>query len=146
MPKGIRHGEERHVVHSLSLEKSLSKIHRLIRPISCIPRQLQDGSRGRSHGKACGFAWLPPARSLVSRFQIQRLFKSGEFKKKKKRRNFCKSRNFFLRLKRFYSEQTNAFETRRFDIFGFPLSFFKALTQDNDSKLQISSLVYSVVH
>lgn len=32
MPKGVRHGEERHVVHSLSLEKSLSEIHRLIRP------------------------------------------------------------------------------------------------------------------
>lgn len=27
VPKGVRHGEERHVVHSLSLEKSLSEIH-----------------------------------------------------------------------------------------------------------------------
>lgn len=43
VPKGIRHGEERHVVHSLSLEKSLSEIHRLICSISCTPRQLQDG-------------------------------------------------------------------------------------------------------
>lgn len=30
VPQGVRHGEERHVVHSLSLEKSLSEIHRLI--------------------------------------------------------------------------------------------------------------------
>lgn len=31
VPKGVRHGEERHVVHSLSLEKSLPEIHRLIK-------------------------------------------------------------------------------------------------------------------
>lgn len=29
MPKGVRHGEEGHVVYGLSLEKSLSEIHRL---------------------------------------------------------------------------------------------------------------------
>lgn len=34
VPKGVRHGKERHVVHSLSLEKSLSEIHRLILSLS----------------------------------------------------------------------------------------------------------------
>lgn len=84
VPKGIRHGEERHVVHSLSLEKSLSEIHRLIRPISCIPRQLQeDGSRGGVTAKRAALrGFLRPARSSLI-FQIQRLFKSGECKKRK---------------------------------------------------------------
>lgn len=36
VPKGVRHGEERHVVHSLSLEKGLSEIHRLIKSPSSV--------------------------------------------------------------------------------------------------------------
>lgn len=36
VPKGVRHGEERHVVHSLSLEEGLSEIHRLIQSPSSV--------------------------------------------------------------------------------------------------------------
>lgn len=108
VPKGIRHGEERHVVHSLSLEKSLSEIHRLIRSISCIPPQLhQDGQRGRSHSKARRFVWLSlslaRSLSLFSHFQVQRQFKSGE-SVKKKREKLPQVPRLFLRLKHFYSE------------------------------------------
>lgn len=43
VPKGVRHGEERHVVHSLSLEKSLSEIHRLIQSASPV-REMSSSS------------------------------------------------------------------------------------------------------
>lgn len=100
---------------------------------------------GRRHGKACVFAWLPLARSLFSHFQIQRLFKSGEFKKRKEETSASLLR-LFSKTETFLLSANQRIRTRRFDIFGFHLSFFESLTQDNDSKLQISSLVYSVVH
>lgn len=45
VPKGVRHGEERHVVHSLPLEKSLSEIHRLIQSASPV-REMSSSSLG----------------------------------------------------------------------------------------------------
>lgn len=72
MPKGVRHGEERHVVHSLPLEESLSKIYRLIPPPSPgLCHELVPTQRGREEmlplGRRCGrgsvtteIAVLPP--------------------------------------------------------------------------------------
>lgn len=48
MPKGVRHGEERHVVHSLSLEKGLSEIHRLIQPPSSVRKMISSFFRSDS--------------------------------------------------------------------------------------------------
>lgn len=61
VPKGVRHGEERHVVHSLSLEKSLPEIHRLIRSPS---RVCEMGSS--SLGVTA--RWTLPLRSYRGRF------------------------------------------------------------------------------
>lgn len=85
--------------------------------------------------------FLRPARSsLISKYKDYLNLVSLKKEKKKL------LQVFFLRLKRFYSEQTNAFEPADSIFLSFICHFFKALTQDNDSKLQISSLVYSVVH
>lgn len=90
VPKGVRHGEERHVVHSLSLEKSLSEIHRLIQSPSRV-REMSSPSLGATA------RWTLPLRrwgEISSRWSSQRCFLQP-------------SRGFAFSLFRFQTQREN---------------------------------------
>lgn len=83
VPKGVRYGEERHVVHSLPLEKSLSEIHRLIQSLSRVC-EMSSSLLGatvrwtvplRTRGEASKRCFLQPGKAFafsLFRFQTQR--------------------------------------------------------------------------
>lgn len=126
VPKGVRHGEERHVVHSLSLEKSLSEIHRLIRSTSRV-HEMSSSSLGMtarwtlplrrrrqiSSGWSSQCCFLQPSMGFafsLFRFQIQRekIKPVGKNKQTKQTKKISKKKKelsqvwrVFLRLKHF---------------------------------------------
>lgn len=146
MPKGVRHGEKRHVVHSLSLEKGLSEIHRLIRSISCVretscsssPSGNQDGRGGGCfHNEALGAASSSSAVFLLC-FRVSK--KNNWWVKKRK--------NIYIYIYIFKTKQLKAgFETfsktetfslwqmrkkhLNFQFRSFHLLLFIASTRDN---------------
>lgn len=117
VPKGVRHGEERHVVHSLSLEKSLSEIHRLIQSPSSVHEM--SSSSFRSNCEVGLFHWghfftkglfsaassseAGGSPSLFFRFQTQRENKSGEYKQTK-RKKISKKKELYAGLETFFED------------------------------------------
>lgn len=120
MPKGVRHGEERHVVHSLPLEKSLSEIHRLILSFSR-NHAMSPSSPGatarwtlplrRGYGDFFRMelsVLFPPAQQgfclLCFQFPNTKrksnlLVKRNKTKDQQEKRTFMQDRRLFLRLK-----------------------------------------------
>lgn len=119
MPKGVRHGEERHVVHSLSLEKSLSEIHRLIQSPLPFPRLRDELFLARSDGcrrtlplremrgdGSLGAASSSPAGGSPS-FQTQRVNTTGGLKTNNNKKKSARKNNFYAGLETFSKTETH---------------------------------------